>query len=356
MRKLNIVMVSGHACVRVQKMALPLLQDGHNVHLVAQKIPSFWESYKTVSMYSDAGQLINIIDLFEKSNAVDIYHCHNEPSWFVTLLKERTKKPVILDVHDTFLTRLTSNQEDNMRNAGADPVRVTSEERTNFQLADGLIFVSDPVRKITCEEFNLNQPNIAIPQYVPEFLYKYNLGRWLGGLVYEGKVMLPVEIKEHDRAYGFDYCDYTEVASKCAKTGIDFHLYAARNEPEFEKYFEGKAFIHNPVPYRELLSGITKHDWGLVGNLIDSPQWQTTLANKFFEYIAAGVPIVAINAGACSDIIKEFDIGITVDSIEELAERWPQHREKRGNLIKRRNEFTMESHLSELTDFYEKFL
>lgn len=356
MRKLNIVMVSAHACIRVQKIALPLLQDGHSVHLIAQKIPSFWESYKTFSIYYDAGQLINTIDILEKSGNVDLYHCHNEPSWFVTLLKERTKKPVLLDVHDTFLTRLTPEQEDNMRDAGENPVRVTAEERTNFQLADGLLFVSDAVKDIVCKEFKLQQPTMTLPQYVPEFLYKYNFGHWMGGLVYEGKVQLPKEVFSDSRMKGFDYCDYTRLAQDCARIGMDFHLYAGRYDKEYQDYFERLAFTHKGVPFRELLNLISRHDWGLVGNLVDSPQWQTTLANKLFEYIAAGVPIVAINAGECSKLIEKYDIGITVQSISELAERWRQHREKRINLIKIRNEFTMENHLKELIDFYGGFL
>lgn len=349
-------MIAGHACVRVQKMALPLLQEGHNVHLIAQKKPSLWEAYNTFSMWIDARHIIETIKLFEKSNNVDIYHCHNEPSWFVTLLKERTKKPVILDVHDTFLTRVTPEQEDNMRDCGYNPVRIMGEERTNFQIADGLIFVSPKVRDLVCDEFNLGQPNIVVPQYLPEMLYKYNFGHWMGGLTYEGKVQLPSEIIADQRNFGFDYCDYTQIAKDCKRVGMDFHLYAARNDKEFVNYYKDMAFLHKPVIIRELLGKISRHDWGLVGNSIDSPQWQATLANKFFEYIAAGVPVVSMNAGACSDIIDEYDVGITVGSIDELAERWGEHREKRNNLIKVRNEFTMERHLDDLVDFYRIFL
>lgn len=355
MRKLNIVMVSAHACIRCQKMALPLISDGHNVHMVAQKIPSFWESYKTFSVYHDAGQLISTIEQFEKAGNVDLYHCHNEPSWFVTVLKERTKRPVLLDVHDTFLTRLTDDEEINLKNAGFNACRVMTEERTNFQIADGLLFVSPKVRDLTCKEFKLNQPALVMPQYLPEFLYKYNFGRWQGGLVYEGKVTLPNEVVEHGRSLGFDYCDYTKVAADCARIGMDFHLYAARKDPAFMSYFK-TAFVHEPVAYKELMTNLSAHDWGLVGNTIDSYQWQTTLANKFFEYIAAGVPVVSINAAECSKLIDQYNVGITVESIDELAARWGEAREKRDSLIKVRQELSMERHLKELTDFYESFL
>jgi glycosyltransferase involved in cell wall biosynthesis len=351
MKRLNIVFIAAHACIRVQKMAIPLLEAGHNVHLMAQKIPSFSEGYKSVHYYTDAGQLIEAIDLFEKSGKVDLYHCHNEPSWFVTLLKERTNKPVVLDVHDTFLTRSTPEEDDEANSKGKDDVRITVEERTNFQLADALVFVSETVKDITVEEFGLNQPNLVLPSYLPEAWYRYNFGRWLGGLVYEGKVIRQSEL-DNARATGFHYCDYRDTATQCKEIGMDFHLYAGGNEPEIQKMYEDTAILHPGVPFRQLIHDISRHDWGLVGNTLKSSQWDKTLPNKLFEYFGAGIPVVAINAKESSDIINQYEMGVTVDSIKELGSQWKRHRELRANVIKRRHEFAMERHIPRLESFY----
>src|SRR4051812_34350563 len=103
-------MVAGHACIRVQKMALPLIQKGHEVHLIAGKVPSFWPNYKSFSLCSDIDQYQAAIKLHQNA---DVFHCHNEPSWFVTAVKEiYPNKPVIMDVHDSYLTRYTPEEAD----------------------------------------------------------------------------------------------------------------------------------------------------------------------------------------------------------------------------------------------------
>lgn len=352
MEKPNICMISGHACIRMQKQALTLLQKGYKVYSISKKTPTFATLYTGIMMYSDMMQLIELIKLVDKSGLVDIYHVHNEPSFFVTALKEITDKPVILDVHDTFLTRLTDEEEKEAIEQGKNTWRVTSEERTNFQIADALVFVSDQVKDIVCSEFKLDQPDTILASYVPEFMYQYNYGRWMGGLVYEGKVILEKEL-EHKYA-GLHYCDYRDTAKQCESVGMDFHLYAGGNVEELEKMYGNSAYIHEGKSFQDLLHCVSRHDWGLVGNTLQTSQWQQTLPNKLFEYLAAGVPVVSINAKASAEIIEEYDIGITVESIEELAEQWALHRPKRTNVIKCRKDFTMEKHIHKVEELYER--
>src|SRR3990167_288846 len=135
---MKVVMVAGHCCIRVHKMAIPLIEKGHEVHLVGMKVSSFWEQYKTFALCSDVEQMLEALKLHVKSNDVDVFHCHNEPSWFVTALKEITDKPVILDVHDSYLARSTPEQATKELDNGENHIRVIVEERNNFQLADAL--------------------------------------------------------------------------------------------------------------------------------------------------------------------------------------------------------------------------
>lgn len=352
-------MVSGHACVRVQKMALPLLERGHNVHLIAYKTPSFYESYDTFLHAAGTRQYLEAIKLYEP--IVDIWHCHNEPSWFVSAIKEYSDKPVILDVHDSHLVRVTPDEADKMVAEDQKPLRVAVEERNNFQLADGLIFVSEPFADIIRGEFALSQPSLVLPSYVPNFLMQYQAVKkqWLGGLVYEGRVDMPDDVKPGSENHGYRYCDYYELAMKLRNRGIDFHIYSGRSlssEQKFYDLYKDYAVLHNGRNVKNLLAALQRHDWGLVGNIEFTPDWDIALPNKLFEYIAAGVPIVAINAAHCSEIIEKAGIGITVKSVNELADRWPEHREMRRNLPKARKAFRMEEHIAELEGFYRGFL
>lgn len=346
-------MLSSHACVRVQKMALPLIALGHKVHMAANKFPPFWENYATFTMCGDFEHYSNAVKLLEPH--VDIFHAHNEPSWFVTMIKENTNKPVILDVHDTFLTRMTPEDWAKKCEEGHFVPRVTIEERNNFQLADGLNFVSEPVRDVVLDEFQIDNPLVhVLPSYVPRSMYQYRGREWLGGLVYEGKVTTSKHtVGAHE---GFRYCDYEELATQTRDIGMDLHLYPGKRDDHFMKVYGELAHIHDALHYDKLLEHITRHDWGLVGNSFHTPQWEKTSPNKLFEYAASGVPTVAINAKWCEDFVKEHEIGISVSSVSELAERWGEHRDMRRKVVKNRQSLAMEEHIGGLVKFYEEVL
>lgn len=352
---MNIIQIAGHACIRVTKQAIPLVSKGHNLHIIANRIPSFPQIYKTVTVCEDTTQFSDAIKLY--SGIADVFHCHNEPSWFVTAVKEITDKPVVLDIHDSFLARLTQEEEDVRLDSGADRrIRITTEERNNFQLADGLVFPSQPFGDIILDEFLITVPSITLPSFLPESLYVYNTKEHWGGLVYEGRVDLASEIAKDQRLYGFKYCDYEKFVDECYDLGIDFHLMPGRKDEKIKEAFKNKAFLHEPFPYDKLLNKISRHDWGLVGNCFPTSEWDMALPNKLFEYVAACVPVVSINAAESSKWIEKYNLGITVENVKELAERWPEHTQCRKDLIKSRKQLTMENNIHTLEDLYARLL
>ena len=348
---MRIVMVSGHACIRVHKMAIPLIEKGHEVHLVAKKLSSFWQQYKTFTMCGDMEQYAEAIRLHAPK--ADVFHCHNEPSWFVSMIKEICDVPVILDVHDSYLARSTPEEAAEALSRGDKHVRVSVEERTNCQLADGLVYPGDDFREVVAGEFGLTQPSLTLPSYVPKRYFQYDYKDWHGGLVYEGKVNLPSETKGYNS--GFKYCDYSDAAEKTSSIGMDFHLYAGRADESFRKHYANfpHAFVHEPLDYDALMERIGRHDWGLVGNTTRTREWDVAMPNKLFEYMATGVPVVAMNANNASKFVNATGVGITVSGTEELAERWKEHREVRKKLFKERQAWSMNAHIHHLEKFYE---
>lgn len=347
---MNIVMVANHCCIRVQKMAIPLIERGHDVHLIGARVPSFHEQYKSFSFCSDIEQTLEAIKLHAAAGRVDVFHAHNEPSWYVTAIKEICDVPVILDVHDSFVTRSTHEEHLAALDRGEKAVRITVEERNNFQLADGLVFPGDDFRQKVVDEYGLKQPGLTLPSYVPKRFYQYDGTDWHGGLVYEGKVNLPDETKGYNS--GFNYCDYTDLASRCKAMGMDFHLYAGRQDDKFREHYKDTAYIHKPLDFAELVQRISRHDWGLVGNSVETPQWKVAMPNKMFEYIAAGMPVVSMNADYCSKFLEETGMGISVSGPEELGSRWAEHRKVRQRVIKERQKYSMNAQIHKLEEFY----
>ena len=97
---------------------------------------------------------------------------------------------------------------------------------------------------------------------------------------------------------------------------------------------------------------IGRHDWGLVGNTIKTREWDVAMPNKLFEYVATGVPVVAMNASHCARFVEDTGMGISVSGPEELGERWREHRDVRKRLFKERQAWSMNAHIHKLEQFY----
>lgn len=344
---MKIVKIANHCCIRVQKEALPLLEKGHNVHLITHKIPRFGDYYKTISVVTTPAQLYRSIMLHGDA---DVFHVHNEPSWYVTVVKELfPDKPVVLDVHDTILGRVWPEN--------TEAVRISVDERNNFILADAHVFVSESMRKVCQTDFGLEQPYCVLPSYVPERFNCIDAWRWLGGVTYEGRIDLPEKVERNKDLKFFEYCDYTEMAIAMTNAGITLSFYSPQADPQkVIDHYGGTAIYKGQYLYEQMIRHVARHDWGLVGNLGIHPAWQIALPNKLFEYMAAGVPVVVFNAAECADFVKEHGVGIVVEDPEELKERWGEKRKCRENVIKKRRGFTMENHIHKVEALYNELV
>jgi glycosyltransferase involved in cell wall biosynthesis len=304
----------------------------------------YGEKYKSLSIYSDMEQLYASIRTHKDA---DLFHCHNEPSWFVTAVKQVLgDKPAILDVHDSMLVRVKPEEEGK--------VRISIDERNNFQLADGLVFVNEPMANFVRDEFKLPQPWLALPSYVPIQFYRIDPFQYLGGVVYEGRVDLPTELSKEMEF--FSYCDYTKLADQFKEAGVAFNIYTPRKDKAIQEHYKDRAAWQGSHEYHNLIRKIGRHDWGLVGNVDKHPAWEMALPNKLFEYIAAGVPVVCMNAPVAGELVEKHGVGIHVESVDELKRRWKEHRVCRRNVALKGHSFCMENHIGGLESLYEDVL
>jgi len=80
---------------------------------------------------------------------------------------------------------------------------------------------------------------------------------------------------------------------------------------------QSRVFILDAVPASELLNYTASADVGLclIENL--GPSYYHSLPNKLFEYIAAGVPVIASNFPEISRVLRTHHVGLCVDPENE---------------------------------------
>lgn len=126
-----------------------------------------------------------------------------------------------------------------------------------------------------------------------------------------------------------------------------------------------------PVPYAELLSWTASADIGLVVYAPShaatmTPNIQLCLPNKLFEYLMAGLPVLASPLDAVAEILQTYDVGHVVPSLEpqQVGQAISAMMADRDNLARwRRNareavqrDLCWEEEQQHLLDFYRTLL
>jgi len=330
---MNIVKVGYHCCIRLVKEAIALKKQGHTVHLIGFKKPSKHEIFDTFTLCRSTIQLHNAIKVLSHN---DIFHVHNEPNWLVPAVREVTDKPIVFDVHDS------------MQYRSDDEKHKSCAERFAFELSDAFVFVSGPCRDISLHAHPKQQkkPSIVLPPYVNEDFIKYRDWAWVGGLVYQGLMST-----DKNPPY-MQYANYKDFVKKTVELNLPFHVYTSNINDYFKEYYEG-AIIEGSATYHDLMNMLGHYDWGVLGNLGVYKDWNVAFPNKLFEYMAAGIPIVALNSEYSGKFIEEHGIGIAVSTLEELKARWSERALCQRSVFKKRWLFTMEKHIHLLESLYK---
>lgn len=330
------------------------MRDKVDLHLVSEKLSQFSDlAFKTLTQFPSLDHLYDSIRLHPDA---DLFHVHNEPSFYVQAIKEVfPDKPVILDIHDTMLSRWSREQVE--ADEQEEIFRISQDERINIALADGLIFVCEPHREMINEAYDTyDKPQAVTQSRVPAMFYRIDFSRWLGGVCYEGRIDVPGALNEGPKWAFFNYADYRDMAKAFTDAGVAFKIYTPRKNTVIRGEYAKFCPVHPPLRFDQMIKAIGSHDWGLVGNINPHSQWDIAMPNKLFEHQAAMLPTVSINAPECSSFLAETGFGITVSSVEELKERWDELWKCRELLAKNRMNYTMDVEIKNTANLYEQIL
>lgn len=91
-------------------------------------------------------------------------------------------------------------------------------------------------------------------------------------------------------------------------------------EPLVPSGWRDYLFIHPTVPNAELLSRIAEHDIGLALECTDIPSRNLTVTNKLFQYLQAGLAVIATDTAGQQEILSQrYAIGRLIPSNNPLA-------------------------------------
>lgn len=347
MSKPRILIISVHNCIGNLKLGWTLLKMGYEVHVSGSHYSpthSFnlfasvnrWEIYGPDGTV-DPTQLANAIQMYSKH--VDIIVYCNEPNFPFKIIKENASVPCVFSIHD--YTSIRDNP---------DPLEVEMEKWA-LENADGFLVVSKgylkKIREIS------KKPSALI--YLKVTQHMFPEGRKvkdMPGLTYEGGVK-----GANDLAYNYPYRNwaaFSHAALKGMKKEDQIYFYTANDGEDFKEYNDDRIKLSPPITYDVLLHNLGRHTAGLVGSPYPLPDFKDSMPNKLFEYVAAGIPAIVLNAPEALEYVEYFGLGVGISDPSEVGEALEKLRDHR--ILTDRWQFTMEGEMPKLLNLFEEVL
>ncbi|NPA71831.1 MAG: glycosyltransferase family 4 protein [Gammaproteobacteria bacterium] len=126
-----------------------------------------------------------------------------------------------------------------------------------------------------------------------------------------------------------------------------------------------RVFFHPPVPQAELLHYTKGATVGVIPYRATSLNNYYSTPNKLFEYLMAGIPVVASDFPELRRIIKKYHIGLTfdpedpksiADAINTLLTNSRLYRQMKNNINEAIVHFNWEREAQKLLDLYKNIL
>jgi len=317
------------------KQGLALVQAGHSVVFLQNRIanPDAMNVLPIVSFYGPLSQFKAKLDVFTN---IDLIHVHNEPSSLVKITKEaRPEVPVVFDVHDLNAVRYH---------------RVEEAEVEAFAACDAVVWPSKGYQRFCTEDFQYQFPGLKDkPQEVIYSMCTENIleippAARVRGIVYQGRVSTDEDEK-----------DYREIVLAMDREGIPFYVYPS-NMANVTQYSNAGAIVMPTAPFAGMMHGLSRFDWGFCGPAMRSRQGDNGMANKLFEYITAGIPIIVHEASEMAEFVTRHELGVVIEHYSDIPKIYDKHAHFRKIVASKQKEFTMETQLEKLEGLYRRVL
>ena len=338
-RSLNILFVQEFPCIRNYKMAVALRGRGHRVSLAYSKA-KLSQVYKELSddVYDECIQLSGNRHLWDICGDFDVVHCHNEPD-FLTVNALGGAIPVIHDTHDLISLRDNQNQS------------LTFFEGLANRAAAGRIYSTEYQLNEARKLYGVRGLSLVFHNYVchedlpTQYLEKLSKSDGKVHIVYEGGIGGPA------------HRDFTDLFVELARKGVHIHIYPAAWNPQIAAIFESIEGVHynQPLSPKRIMEQMTQYDFGIIPFNLEKANKRfldSTIANKLFEYQAAGLPVIASPLVSYVDYFRENPVGITYKDAADIIARIPDLQRISEATDWSKRIFTCRDEIHRLEEFY----
>ena len=316
-----------------------------------------------------AGQLLIHSALRLIQASADIYHAHDVaalPACYIAALLRR--KPLIFDAHELPLSERPLSEMSRSRQWLHKLLEVFFA--IMLPRCAGVITVSPPIVEEIRRRYHI--PEVTLIRNLPPYraVPKSDSLRQRLGLSPDTRIAFYQGNLQPDRSLDILIRAAPFLAPDIVIVMMGKDLKSTQAQLEALIAGEGVADrvkILPPSPYDELLDWTASADIGLIVYTPDySRNVQMMLPNKFFEYLMAGLPVLASPLEAITDVIRAYDIGQIVSSLVPadvaaaintlLADVAPLARMRRNALEAAQYDLCWEKETNSLIQLYQDIL
>ncbi len=297
--------------------ARPREEDIQGIHLKHARVPPGWYTparFKPWFLVKLA-QAFMLGALAVLRTPADVYHAHDERALPACYIAARVRrKPLIFDAHELPLVQAPLTR---WRRLCALSCRVLSGM---MKRCAGVITVSPPLVQELQQRYGgptavlvRNVPVYQTPAASDRLRRQLGLGPQTQIALYQGAISLDRDLDRLVQAAKFLNPNIVIVMIGRGPVREQLEaLIAAEGVGDRVKLFPW-------VPYEELLALTASADLGLaLFSGASSLSVKLCLPNKFFEYLMAGLPVLASPLEAVVDLIQTYDVGCVAASLEPV--------------------------------------
>lgn len=338
-RPLNLLFVQEAPCIRNYKMTSALRARGHRVSLAYTKA-DLSQMYKGLDndTYDEVIQLRDNRHFWDLCGGYDLVHCHNEPDQ-LSVVALGGAAPVVHDTHDLISLR-----------GGGESSLVFFEGLAN-RSAHGRVYTTAYQEREARDLYGVTGPslvfnNCASAADLPRRrLPKLSAQDGKTHIVYEGGMG------------GSSHRDFIDLFADLGQAGLVVHMYPRSYDPELAQRLGANPNLryHQPLSPRQIMEEMTQYDLGIIPFNLDKGVRRfldSTLANKLFEYLAAGLPVVASDLQSYRDYFAQHPVGFTFSSASDIIQGLPRLRTIAQEVTLADHVRTYEGEITRLEEFY----